>query len=182
MSLRAKLCAKKPATNSETSPSRCRPRLRSPAVGASSASDISTTSGFSRMPSRRAVIQGLGAREERQQVDDVVLGLVLDRNALVGERGLQRIAEELPQVRHVSSFSGVVAVSASLDLPASSCTPARRESVTDARSFAVLRNRVRLEPASKRPDPPVRKVCRYPGLRPSNAVRGMWRIVAACAY
>jgi hypothetical protein len=46
----------------------------------------------------RGVLEQLfRAREQRQQVDDVLLGLVLDRDMLLRERALQRIAEELRQ-------------------------------------------------------------------------------------
>ncbi len=48
---------------------------------------------------RRTVVQRLRAREQRQEVDDVVLGLVLDRELLALQGCVQRVAEELPQVR-----------------------------------------------------------------------------------
>jgi len=50
-SVRRELFPKNPAMNSETSPSRCKPRWRSPGEGASSASVSSTTKGFRRTPS-----------------------------------------------------------------------------------------------------------------------------------
>ena len=98
MSLRAKPCEKNPATNSETSPSRCSPRFRSSPLGASSASDISTTSGLSFMPCA-CVVKRLRSREQGEQIDDVVLGLVFHGNVLMCERVVERIPEELPHVR-----------------------------------------------------------------------------------
>ena len=61
ISLRAKLCAKKPATKSE---------------------------------------QCLGAGEQSEQVDDVVLGLVFDRELLARQRAVQRVPEVFLQVRN----------------------------------------------------------------------------------
>ena len=49
---------------------------------------------------RRSLVERFGTGEQRQQVDDVVLGLVLDRQMLFRERAVQRVAEELPQIRH----------------------------------------------------------------------------------
>ena len=90
ISLRAKLCAKNPAMNSDTSPRRCRPRSRSGAVGASSASDSICTSGFEAHAVGGPLEQLLRAREQRQQIDDVLLSLVFDCHMLVRERALQR--------------------------------------------------------------------------------------------
>ncbi len=54
-----------------------------------------------RLQLRAAVVrleEGVRVREHRQQVDDVVLGVVLDVQVLAIERGLERIAEELAHV------------------------------------------------------------------------------------
>jgi hypothetical protein len=40
----------------------------------------------------------VGAGEEREEIDDVVLGVVLDLELLVRERAVQRVAKELLQI------------------------------------------------------------------------------------
>ena len=52
-------------------------------------------------PAGGAVEQRFRAREHRQQVDDVMFGVVLDLDPLPLERCMDRVAEELLQVAHV---------------------------------------------------------------------------------
>ena len=47
----------------------------------------------------RALIERLRAGEQGEQIDHVVLGLVFDRQVLFGERALERVLEELAQIR-----------------------------------------------------------------------------------
>src|SRR6516164_1286081 len=47
-----------------------------------------------------ALVQRLGAGEQSQEIYDVVLGLVLDRQVLPHERAMQCVAEEFAQVRY----------------------------------------------------------------------------------
>ena len=47
----------------------------------------------------RRLVEPLGARERGKHADHVVLGMLVDHDALLGERAAQRIAEELREVR-----------------------------------------------------------------------------------
>ena len=47
----------------------------------------------------RVLVQRLRARKEREQIDDVLLGLFLYRHVLLGERPVYGVLEELPQIR-----------------------------------------------------------------------------------
>ncbi len=47
----------------------------------------------------RALVESLGAREQRQQIDDIVLRLVLDLELLLLQGAVQGVLEELAQVR-----------------------------------------------------------------------------------
>jgi hypothetical protein len=57
-----------------------------------------TASGFKSGTGGRALVKRFGAREEGEEIDDVVFGLIFDAQVLLGERALQRIAEELAQI------------------------------------------------------------------------------------
>src|SRR2546429_5126354 len=48
---------------------------------------------------RGALVQRLGAREQREQIHHVVLGLVFDREVLPGERPLQRSEEHTSELQ-----------------------------------------------------------------------------------
>ena len=86
--------------NSEMSPRRCSARSRSAAVGASAAAGEQVHQRGHARPGGHAFVEMLGAREQRQHVDDVLLGLALDRQALMRQRALQRVAEVFRQARH----------------------------------------------------------------------------------
>jgi hypothetical protein len=53
------------------------------------------------LPAGSRVEQRFRAREHRQQVNDVVLGVIVDRDPLPLERGVDRITKELAQVAHI---------------------------------------------------------------------------------
>ncbi len=95
-SLRAKLRAKNPAMNSETSPSRCRLRCRARAEGASSDGqhvcerlDAQALGGL--------FVECLGAREHREQIDDVGFRLFVDVEALTFARGVKCVTKKFAQ-------------------------------------------------------------------------------------
>jgi hypothetical protein len=46
---------------------------------------------------RVALVQRVGVGKQREQVDHVVFGLVVDRHVLMRERVVQRVAEEFPE-------------------------------------------------------------------------------------
>jgi hypothetical protein len=100
-SRRAKLCAKKPATNSETSPSRCSVRARCSLDPAAAASREHQRERLQSRTVRCRLEQRLRARKHRQQVHDVMLGVNVDLDVLARERIVHRVLEELAQVPHV---------------------------------------------------------------------------------
>ena len=99
ISLRAKPCAKNPAMNSETSPRRCRYAFALDRGGSLQC----IRQHLHQRPQTHAVgcllEQLLGAREDGQQVDDVLLGLVFDCHMLVRQRTLQCTVKVLAQAR-----------------------------------------------------------------------------------
>ncbi len=50
--------------------------------------------------SGRLLVERIGAREQCQEIDDVVLGLIFDSEVLSLERAMQRIVKVLAQIRH----------------------------------------------------------------------------------
>ena len=65
---------------------------------------------------RTRLEQRLGAREHREQVHDVVLGVVLDRQVLLLERGGERLAEEFADIGDGQEF-GITASFGPLPCP-----------------------------------------------------------------
>ena len=63
-----------------------------------------------RRATRRGLVYRLGAREQCQQVDDVLLGLCLDAHLLMTESGMQRIAKVFAKIsnRNDPSVFGVL--------------------------------------------------------------------------
>ena len=57
-----------------------------------------TTSGFRRGPRGSELEQRLGAGEQSQQIDDVVLGLVFDRELLAFQSAVQSVLEVFLQI------------------------------------------------------------------------------------
>ena len=101
MSLRAKLRAKNPATNSETSPSRCRAAIA--VTGGRSLERFGqheTPAASGAGPPEVVLVERLGTRKQSEQIDHVVLGLIFDREVLLLERAMQRVLEKLAQIRH----------------------------------------------------------------------------------
>ncbi len=97
-SRRGKPCERKPETNSATSPE----ALQQP-------EPVLVVPGLERLGEqererlqlsavRARLEQRLGAREHREQVHDVVLGVILDRQVLLLERGAERLAKEFADI------------------------------------------------------------------------------------
>src|ERR1700722_7027497 len=97
MSFAAKPRAKKPAMKSETSP-----RRGSAAQAGGGRWERLTQHERERLQARTrggVFVECLGAGEERQQVHEILFGLLLNRHALLLERTVHRIPEVLAQVR-----------------------------------------------------------------------------------
>jgi hypothetical protein len=103
MSLRAKPREKNPAMKSDTS----QPLQAAVAILGSGRLQGFRQHHHERLEARSfrsPLVQSLGTRKQGEHVDHVVLGLILDLQALLGERTVELVLEELPQVRDGEHF------------------------------------------------------------------------------
>ena len=97
MSLRAKPSPKNPATNSDVSPTRRSIALRVSRFGAFGRGREQQRERLQAGTRLAAVVERFLAREQRQQIDDVVGGVIVGRHALLRHGGGDGVLEEFLQ-------------------------------------------------------------------------------------